>query len=60
MNVVVCLLLKYIFVNILYLKGRKYMLENRRNIYVFGGFRKIQSMYTLCMYTFDLYGIPVF
>lgn len=54
------LLLEYIFVYILYFKGSKYVLENRRNIYMFGGFRKIQSMHTLCMSTSDLYGIPVF
>lgn len=36
------------------------MLENRRNIYVFGGFRKIQSLHTLCMYPSDLCRIPVF
>lgn len=53
-------MLEYIFVYILYFKGSKYVLENRRNIYMFGGFRKIQSMHTLCMYTSDLYRIPVF
>ena len=36
------------------------MLENRRDTYVLGGCRKIQSMYILCVYTRDLDGIPTF